>query len=123
MQPRSRGFPFFLPIFKGQIVDRGQVEKQLNRKSLLNIFSVYQQAIELVVMLIVFDRISSFLSIHTGVTFFFVFLLMQPYYNSNIYTTITLTFTLTIYLLTLILPIHAIHYNAILKQGLQEIRN
>ena len=66
MQPRSRGFPFFLPIFKGQIVDRGQVEKQLNRKNLLNIFSVYQQAIELVVMLIVFDRISSFLSIHTG---------------------------------------------------------
>ena len=30
MQPRSRGFPFFLPIFKGQIVDRGQVEKQFN---------------------------------------------------------------------------------------------
>ena len=26
MQPRSRGFPFFRPIFKGQIVDRGQVE-------------------------------------------------------------------------------------------------
>ena len=22
MQPRSRGLPFFLPIFKGQIVDR-----------------------------------------------------------------------------------------------------
>ena len=70
MQPRSRGFPFFLPIFKGQIVDREQMEKQLNRKSLLNIFSVYQQAIELVVMLIVFDRISSFLSIHTGVTYY-----------------------------------------------------
>ena len=51
MQPCSPGFPFFLPIFKGQIVNRGQVEKQLNRKSLLNIFSVYQQAIELVVML------------------------------------------------------------------------
>ena len=48
---------------------------------------------------------------------------MQLYYNSNIYTTITLTFTLTIYLLTLTLPIHAIHFNAILKQGLQEIRN
>ena len=61
MQPRSRGFPFFLPIFKGKIVDCGQVEKLLNRKSLLNILSVYQQAIELVVMLIVFDRISSYI--------------------------------------------------------------
>ena len=47
------------------------MEKQLNRKSLLDIFSVYQQAIELVVMLIVFDRISSFLSIHTGVTYYY----------------------------------------------------
>ena len=70
MQPCSRVFPFFISIFKGQIVDRGQVKQQLNRKSLFNIFSVYQQATELVVMLIVFDGISSFLSIHMGVTYY-----------------------------------------------------
>ena len=68
----TSGFSLFPPHFqRSNCCDHGLlVEKQLNRKSLLNIFSVYQQAIELVVMLIVFDRISSFLSIHTGVTYY-----------------------------------------------------
>ena len=47
------------------------------------------------------------------------FLICSFICNSNTYTSITLIFTLTIYLLTLTLPIHAIHFNAILKQGLQ----